>query len=138
MNSYVKCTAFTYYSKQPKIKSVPHANIFSNKSVPKGLNYILLYLRDANIIHQKTRPERKTHYLLNMRTIVLPQNLKLINRKRIQSRDSVLTRQSERLLKEHDNTCSQNLELINRKRIQSRDGVSTRQSERLAIRNIRR
>ena len=38
MNSYVKCTAFTYYSKQPKIKSVPHANIFSNKSVPKGLN----------------------------------------------------------------------------------------------------
>ena len=37
MNSYVKCTAFTYYSKQPKIKSVPRANIFSNKSVPKGL-----------------------------------------------------------------------------------------------------
>ena len=37
MNSYVKRTAFTYCSKQPKIKSVPRANIFSNKSVPKGL-----------------------------------------------------------------------------------------------------
>ena len=78
-----------------------------------------------------TRPERETHYLLKIRTTVLPQNLKLINRKRIQSRDGVSTRQSERLLKEHDNTYSQNLKLINRKRIQSRDTVPSRQSERL-------
>ena len=35
---------------------------------------------------------------------MLPQNLKLINRKWIQNRDIVSIQQSERLLKEHDNT----------------------------------